>query len=150
MNTEQNKTEVVLMHSELTDRIIGIFFDVYNELGSGFLESVYQRALIIALRDAGLKVEHEVPLTVLFRGHEVGSFRADLLVESAILIELKAAQTIERIHEAQVLNYLRGTSLEIGLLLNFGPRPQFRRLLLTNDRKPIRANPCKSVARAGQ
>src|SRR5205823_4201738 len=122
-----------------------VFYAVYNELGYGFLESVYQRAMFIALQSAGLAVTTELAVPVWFRGHDIGNFRADLLVEAAVLLELKTAQTIDRVHEAQVLNYLRATQFEVGLLLNFGPNPQFRRLLLTNDQKKIREHPCKSV-----
>lgn len=125
-------------HSELTDLIIGTFYDVYNELGFGFLESVYRKALRIALLEKGLAVEEEVDVTVWFRGKNVGDFKADLLVNRSILIELKTAENLSPAHEAQVLNYLRATSLELGLLMNFGPKPQVRRLLLDNERKHYR------------
>ena len=125
-------------HSELTDLIIAVFYDVYNELGFGFLESVYRNSLRLALLDKGLTVEHEVPVTVLFRGQNVGDFRADLVVNGTILLELKTAEQIVAAHESQVLNYLRSTALELGLILNFGPKPQVRRLLLDNSRKHIR------------
>ncbi len=122
-------------HSEITDTIIGVFYDVYNDLGFGFLESVYCNALRIALLEKGIAVEHEVPVAVLFRGRNVGDFRADLVVNSVILLELKTAAAIVAAHESQVINYLRATSLELGLILNFGPKPQVRRLLLDNVRK---------------
>ena len=122
-------------HSELTETIIGVFYDVYNELGFGFLESVYRRSLALALREKDLSAEEEVPVSVFFRGHNVGDFRADIVVEGVILIELKTADSISTAHEAQLLNYLRSTSLELGLVLNFGPRPHVRRLLLDNARK---------------
>src|ERR1700724_708242 len=125
-------------HSELTDQIIGVFYDVYNELGFGFLESVYRNSLHLALLEKGLIVEPEVSVAVFFRGKTVGDFRADLLVNKSVLLELKTAETILPIHEAQVLNYLRATSLELGLLLNFGPKPQVRRLVLENRRKHTR------------
>jgi len=115
-----------LKHRELTEKIIGSFYDVYNELGHGFLESVYQQALTVALNAAGMKVEREVPISVRFRGHTVGDFRADLLVEGCVLLELKAARSIDQAHEKQLLNYLRATDVEVGLLLNFGVKPQFR------------------------
>lgn len=134
-----------LKHGELTDQIIGIFYDVYNELGHGFLESVYQNVLSVALAAAGLKVVREYPIAVWFRGTKVGEFRCDLAVNDTVLLELKTAQAIDRVHEAQLLNCLRATEFELGLLLNLGPKPQFRRLLLTNDQKKIRVNPCKSV-----
>jgi len=126
-------------HSELTDLIIGVFYDVYNELGFGFLESVYRNSLRVALIQKGLTVDPEVPVSVFFRGQNVGDFRADLVVNGTILLELKTAERIIPAHEAQVLNYLRSTALEIGLILNFGPRPQVRRLLLDNSRKHVKA-----------
>ena len=126
-------------HSELTDAIIGVFYDVYNELGFGFLESIYQRAMCMALVEKGLRVESEVATSVFFRGEKVGDFRADLIVNQIVLLELKTAEKIVRAHEAQVLNYLRSTTLELGLILNFGPQPQIRRLVLDNNRKPLRA-----------
>jgi GxxExxY protein len=108
-------------HSELTDLIIGVFYEVYTELGFGFLESVYRNSLRLALLEKALVVEQEVPVTVYFRGRNVGDFRADLVVNGAILLELKTADHIVAAHESQVLNYLRSTSLELGLILNFGP-----------------------------
>ena len=137
-----------LRHAELTDRIIGVFFDVYNELGYGFLESVYEESLVIALRQAGLKVERQINIPVWFRQHKVGDFRADVLVENQVLLELKTCRTLEAAHQAQLLHYLKSTEMEVGLLLNFGIKPQFRRLLFDNDRKKIRGNPCESVAGA--
>lgn len=126
-------------HSELTDLIIGVFYDVYNELGFGFLESVYRNSLRLALIQKGLTVDQEVEVSVFFRGQNVGDFRADLVVNRTILLELKTADRIIPAHEAQVLNYLRSTALEIGLILNFGPKPQVRRLLLDNSRKRAKA-----------
>ena len=125
-------------HCELTDAIIGVFYEVYNELGFGFLESVYRKALCMALIEKGLRVESEVATSVFFRGEKVGDFRADLIVNQIVLLELKTAEKIVRAHEAQVLNYLRSTTLELGLILNFGPQPQIRRLVLDNARKPLR------------
>jgi GxxExxY protein len=122
-------------HSELTETIIGVFYDVYNELGYGFLESVYRNSLRLALLEKGLSVEQEVPVSVFFRGNNVGDFRADLVVNGVLLLELKTADMIVPAHESQVINYLRSTALELGLILNFGPRPQVRRLLLDNVRK---------------
>jgi len=127
-------------HSELTDLIIGVFYEVYNELGFGFLESVYRNALQLALIEKGLSVESEKAISVYFRGKKVGDFRADLVVNDLVLLELKTAEAIAIPHEAQVLNYLRSTAVEIGLILNFGPKPQVRRLLFDNDRKQNRAH----------
>lgn len=143
MNTDQHG----LKHGDLTEKIIGIFYDVYNELGYGFLEAVYGKSMLKALRSAGLDVESQVSVPVWFRGEQVGDFYADLVVEGVVILELKAARAIERAHEAQLLNYLKATDIEVGLLLNFGERPEFRRLLLDNERKKIRENPCRSVAK---
>lgn len=137
-----------MKHSDLTGKIIGIFFDVHNELGYGFLESVYEESLLIALPQAGVSVDRQVSVPVWFRECKVGEFRADLLVKGCVFLELKCARVLEPAHEAQLLHYLKATQIEIGLLLNFGHRPQFRRLLFDNERKKIRVNPCKSVARA--
>jgi GxxExxY protein len=135
-----------LKHRELTERIIGVFYDVYNELGHGFLESVHEQALAFALVQAGMKVERQVAVLVWFHGHQIGDFRADVLVEGKVLLELKAARTIDQAHEKQLLNYLRATDIEVGLLLNFGVAPQFRRLVYENERKKIRVHPRESAA----
>jgi GxxExxY protein len=132
-----------LKHSELTENIRGVFYDVYNELGHGFLESAYAEAMVVALGSAGLTISREVPVPVWFRGRNVGQY----MVDSAVLLELKAARTIESAHEAQLLHCLRATEIEAGRLLNFGLRPQFRRLLFDNERKKIRGNPWESVAK---
>ena len=124
-----------MKHASITKQIIGVFFDVYNELGHGFLESVYVEALSHALLQAGLSVGREMPLVVVFRGKVVGSFRADLVVNRLIIVEIKACSRVQPLHEAQLLNYLRATDVEVGLLLNFGPRAQFRRLVLDNGLK---------------
>jgi GxxExxY protein len=108
---------------------VGSFFQVFNELGPGFLESVYHEAIAIAFTDAGLRFRRQVPLEVRYRGHLVGSFRADLLVADELLVELKAARAINESHVAQTLNYLRATGLRVGLVLNFGPSPQFKRIV---------------------
>jgi len=136
-----------LKHAELTQQIIGVFYDVYNELGYGFLESTYAEAMVVALAQSGLAAAREVPVPVWFRGQKVGQYLADLLVDHAVLLELKAARNLESAHEAQLLHYLRAKEIEVGLLLNFGLRPQFRRLLFDNQRKKIRENPCESVAK---
>ncbi len=135
-----------LKHAVLTEKIIGVFYDVYNELGYGFLESTYSEAMSVALSQAGLHAAREVSVPVWFRGVKVGQYFADLMVEDLVLLELKTARFLESAHEAQLLHYLRATDLEVGLLLNFGTRPQFRRLLFDNERKRIRENPRESVA----
>ena len=131
-------------HKALTEKIIGVFFDVFNELGFGFLESVYHKSMLVALREAGLTVDTQVALPVFFRGHLVGDFLADILVERAVILELKAAGELTSAHETQLLNYLRATDCEVGLLLNFGPKPRFKRLAFDNDRKRSRP-PIQSV-----
>jgi GxxExxY protein len=136
-----------LKHSELTEKIIGVFYDVCNELGHGFLESTYAEALVVALEESGLSASREVPVPVWFRGRKVGQYYADLIVDGVVLLELKAARALDSAHEAQLLHYLRATEVEVGLLLNFGLRPQFRRLVYDNERKKIRENPCESVAK---
>jgi GxxExxY protein len=136
-----------LKHAELTHQIIGVFYEVYNELGYGFLESTYAEAMVVALAQLGRAAVREVPVPVWFRGQKVGQYFADLLIDNPVLLELKAARNLESAHEAQLLHYLRATEIEVGLLLNFGLRPQFRRLLFDNQRKKIRENPCESVAK---
>jgi GxxExxY protein len=138
-----------LKHSDLTEKIIGVFYDVYNELGHGFLESVYEQALAMALAQAGLNVERQVAVAVWFRGQQIGDFRAGMVIDGNVLLELKAARTLEQAHEKQLLNYLRATDIEVGLLLNFGVRPQFRRLVYENERKKIRVDPRESAAQKG-
>jgi GxxExxY protein len=105
--------------------------------------------MVIGLGDAGLTVAREVPVSVWFRGRKAGQYFADLMVEGTILLELKATRTLEPAHEAQLLHYLRATDVEVGLLLNFGLRPQFRRLLFDNARKKIRVDPRESAANKG-
>ena len=133
-------------HGEITQKVIGIFFDVYNELGYGFLESVYEKSLEFALISNGLRACRKIEIPVNFRGHNVGDFEADMLVENCVLLELKSCRALDSAHEAQLLNYLRATDIEVGLLLNFGLRPEFKRFLFDNPRKSIRGNPCLSVA----
>ena len=133
-------------HGEITQKIIRVFYEVYNELGHGFLESVYEKSLQIALTSAGAKAQTQIEIPVSFRGQCVGKFTADLLVDDCVLVELKAARTLDSSHEAQLLNYLRATDIEVGLLLNFGFKPEFKRLVFDNPRKASRGNPRLSVA----
>jgi GxxExxY protein len=116
-----------LIDELLTQRVIGAFFDVYNELGHGFLEQVYENALALALRQSGLEVMQQASVDVMFRGKRVGEYRADILVPGRLLIEVKAATTLAPGHEAQLINYLKATGIPVGLLLNFGPNAQFKR-----------------------
>jgi len=135
MKMEVASKPVTLKHAELTEMIIGSFYDVFNELGHGFLESVYREAMIVALTQKDLAVEREKSVTVGFRGQVVGHFRTDLVVADRVIVELKCARTIDSNHEAQLLNYLKATRFEVGLLLNFGTRPHFRRMILETARK---------------
>ena len=120
---------MALLYEELTKNILAACFEVCNELGPGFLESVYQNALLIALQEKGLSAKSQVPISVSFRGQPVGDFLADILVEDKIILELKAVSRLAPIHQAQVINYLKATGIEVGLLINFGSSIlEFRRL----------------------
>ncbi|MCY4579102.1 MAG: GxxExxY protein [Chloroflexi bacterium] len=122
-----------LLHGELTRSVIGCAFDVINELGHGFLESVYESAMIIALEEAGISVESQKPIDVSFRGRSIGNFYADLLVEEKVIVELKTASALAPEHSAQVINYLNATGIQVGLLLNFGnPKLEYKRFTRTN------------------
>lgn len=116
-----------LLHEEITEKIIAAFYAVNNELGHGFLEKIYENALIIELQTMGLEVKAQVPVSVKYRGQVVGEHFLDLLVEGKVVVEIKAAESLVPAHEAQLINYLRATSLRVGLLLNFGKKPEFRR-----------------------
>ena len=135
-----------LKHGELTERLIGIFFNLYNELGHGFLESVYEQAFSVVLAENNLFFQRQLALPVWFHGAQIAEFRADLLVDNKVLIELKTGREIEPAWEKQLLNYLRATDVEVGLLLNFGPNAQFRRYVFENDRKNPR-NPRESAGK---
>jgi len=111
-----------LVHKETTDAIIGCAFDVMNELGQGFLESVYEKALYAALVDRGHEVRVQFPIAVMFRGICVGNFLADLLVDGKVIVELKTVKALSSEHKAQTINYLKATGVEVGLLINFGNR----------------------------
>jgi GxxExxY protein len=124
-----------LKHSTLTESIIGTFFEVYNELGHGFLESVYENSLGIALSEKGFEINQQIAIPVHFRGKLVGDFVADIIVDRSVLLELKSARAIDGAHIAQLLNYLKATDIEVGLLLNFGHKPEFKRLAFENRRK---------------
>jgi GxxExxY protein len=132
---QMNADERRFKHEGVTSRIIKVFFDVYNDLGFGFVESVYQEAMALCLVSEGLLVDRESTLEVHFRGKVIGVFRADLVVNGSVLVELKALKSLVPVHEAQALNYLRAGVLEVALLLNFGPEPQIRRLAFSNERK---------------
>ncbi|MDR1679229.1 MAG: GxxExxY protein [Prevotellaceae bacterium] len=124
-----------LVPKELVDTVLNCFYQVYNDLGYGFLERVYQNALYFALIDAGLKCEAEKMIKVYHNDRVVGDYRADLLVEDCILLELKACEEINPAHEAQLINYLKATDIEVGYILNFGKKPKFSRKVFSNNRK---------------
>jgi GxxExxY protein len=137
--------EQTLLHADITRIIVGAFFDVCNELGAGcagFLESVYKAAMIIALRARGLQVEVSPWLPVYYQRRRIARFCPDLVVNGVVIVELKATRTIEGLHKAQVLNYLKASNIEVGLLLNFGGESgQFRRYVFDNHRKAARQPP---------
>jgi GxxExxY protein len=118
-----------------TEQIIGVFYRVYNKLGYGFLEKVYENAMMIELAKAGIPATAQSPIRVLYDGQIVGDYFADILVDETVIIELKAAKNLSPDNEAQLLNYLKATDKEVGLLLNFGPKPEFKRKLFDNARK---------------
>ena len=126
----------MLLHEEITEKIIKSFYTVYNKLGYGFLEKVYENALLFELRQEGLQCSKQVPIEVYYEGNIVGNYFADIIVEDKIIIELKAGDgaLIEE-HELQLINYLKATDKEIGVLLFFGKKPVFKRKIFTNDIK---------------
>ena len=117
------------MHVDLTEKVIGAFYEVYNTLGHGFLEKVYENALVAELREQGLSAEQQLALEVEYKGTCVGHYFADLVVNGRVIVEVKAVKAIAPEHEAQVLNYLKAAGIRVGLILNFGPRPQIKRLV---------------------
>jgi GxxExxY protein len=118
-----------LLHGEVTEQVIAGFHKAYNALGYGLLERVYRRSTQVALEKSGLLVQSEVPFSVMFMGENVGDYRADLVVEQRVIVECKSVEHVLAVHEAQVLNYLRASGLRVGLLLNFGPKPSFKRFM---------------------
>lgn len=137
MNADNSVSKKIeLKHSEITSKILNAFFKrVYQHLGYGFLEKVYENAMAIELRSMGLKVQQQAQIDVYYEGQVVGRYVADLIVEDAVIVEIKTSRQILKEHEAQLLNYLRATPYEVGLLLNFGPRAAFRRKAFDNNRK---------------
>jgi GxxExxY protein len=127
----------MLLHEELTERIIGAFYKVYNTLGYGFLESVYENALALELESQGIAVKQQQAVKVFYDGHEVGKYFADVIAEDVVIVELKAAESLNKAHEAQLQNYLKATEIEVGLLLNFGRTPQVKRKIFDKSRKVL-------------
>jgi len=128
-----------LIHKELSNKIISVFYDVYNELGYGFLEKVYENALYNELIARGMYCKKQQPIKVFYKDIEVGSYYADIIVEDKIILELKASALCEE-HEYQLLNYLKATDIEVGLLLGFGKEPVFKRKVFSNSRKKEHKN----------
>ena len=131
MNTDNQD----IKYKELTEKIIKIFYKVYNKLGYGFLEKVYENALMIELRKEDIYAVNQSPIKVSYDGEIIGEYYADILVEGKVLLEIKAAKNLAEEHEAQLLNYLKATDSEVGLLLNFGPKPEVKRKVFDNVRK---------------
>ena len=123
---------MALLHEEVTEKIIGAFFRIYKILGFGFLERVYEHAFYLELLDTCLKVELQKKINVVYKGNEVGIYYADLVVEDLIIIEVKAVSALLKEHECQLVNYLKATHIEVGLLVNFGNRPEFVRKVFRN------------------
>jgi GxxExxY protein len=131
MNTESEKVK----HKALTEEIISAFYAVYNKLGYGFLEKVYENAMIIELESRGIPVVQQAPIKVLYDGKVTVEYFADLLVDGKVIVEIKAAKNLAFENEAQLLNYLKATDMEVGLLVNFGPEPKVKRKVFDNVRK---------------
>ena len=128
-----------LLHKNITDIILKSYYKVFNNLGYGFLEKVYENALFYELKKQGLVCEKQKPIKVYYDEIQVGEYYADIIVNECIIIELKAAESLAEEHEFQLINYLKATDIEVGLVLNFGKNPQFKRKIFTNNKK-IRDN----------
>ncbi len=124
-----------ILEKELTNKIIKSFYDVYNKLGYGFLEKIYEKSLIIELTKQDIDCESQKPIGVYYDDIKVGEYFADIIVENRVIIELKAAESLKKEHEAQLYNYLKATNIEVGLLLNFGKEPKFKRMIFENKYK---------------
>ena len=136
----------MLEHEAVTKQVIGAFYEVYNGLGTGFLEKVYENALAIELDQRGLQVEQQRHIPVHYRGRLVGEYFADVVVEDLVIVELKIAKKITNVHVGQLINYLKATYCEVGFVLNFGPEAKFERRFASNDKKPhLKKNPRQSV-----
>lgn len=127
-------------HSDITEIIIKAFYNVYNQLGYGFLEKVYENALLIELEKFELECVSQSQIQVLYDNVKVGFYIADIIVEKAVIIEVKAAEALCEEHEAQLTNYLRATNIEVGLLLNFGKKPAFKRKVFSSEYKNLKSS----------
>jgi len=125
----------MLLHEEITEKIIQAFYKVNNTLGHGFIEKVYENAMAIELRKMGFNVLQQKKIKVYYEGEEVGDYESDLTVNDLVIVETKAKESLREEHEAQLINYLKATKIEVGLLMNFGKKPEFRRKIYSNDRK---------------
>ena len=123
---------MTLLYKNKTDLILKGFYNVYNSLGFGFLEKVYENAMLIELTELGLFCERQKPIHVYYKEKRVGEYFADIMVDNCIILELKAAECIIQQHELQLMNYLKATDIELGLLLNFGKKPEFQRKIFSN------------------
>ena len=126
-----------MLHQDLTEKIIKAFYTVYNTLGYGFLEKVYENALMIELQKMELQTVQQKCIQVLYDGYVVGDYFADIIINGLVIVEIKTAEGLREEHSNQLLNYLKATDIEIGLLLNFGKAPEFKRLIFTNDKKSV-------------
>jgi GxxExxY protein len=135
MGLPQMNTRQPLLYGDLTQKVIGAAFDVHNSLGKGLNERVYENALSVRLRDLGLSVEQQKVLPVYFDNHKVGEQIVDLVVDERVIVETKAVHRLLKNHEAQLLGYLKNTQFQLGLLMNFGSRVQFKRLIFTVQNK---------------
>ena len=131
-----------LLHKDLTDKIIQVFYKVYRELGYGFLEKVYHNAMLIELTLQGISCQRQQKINVFYQGRNIGEYFSDITVNGLIILELKASELLVEANENQLINYLRATEFEVGLLLNFGKNPEIRRKIFTNDRKKLSSNQC--------
>lgn len=127
-----------LLHKELSEKIIGAYYNVYNTLGFGFLEKVYENAFAVELKSLNIIFQIQKAIEVYYKSEKVGFYVADIVVDDKIIIELKAAESLCSEHEYQLLNYLKATNIEVGFLFNFGKKPQFKRLVFDNNRKSLR------------
>lgn len=126
-----------LLYSEITGEIIKAFYKVYNTLGYGFLEKVYENALAFELEANNLRVETQLPIKVYYNSREVGEYFADIIVEGKVIVEIKTAVAIDKAHESQLLNYLKATEIEVGLILNFGQKAEYKRKVFANQRNDL-------------
>ncbi|MEO8665457.1 MAG: GxxExxY protein [Ignavibacteria bacterium] len=127
-----------LLHKEITDKILKCFYEVYTKLGYGFLERIYKNAMHYELNSSGIMCESEKQIKVFYKGNLMGDYYSDLIVDNKVIVELKTCESLREEHEWQLINYLRSTDIEVGLLLNFGKKPEFKRKLFTNNLKKIK------------